>query len=51
MFFVFNRWEKNSSIIPSDVSCTYPLKKLLEFHKKHGKEGTIAVSANTDIEP
>ncbi|KAK8817114.1 hypothetical protein WA556_003011 [Blastocystis sp. ATCC 50177/Nand II] len=38
VFFVFN----------SDVSCTYPLKKLLEFHKKHGKEGTIAVTTVTD---
>lgn len=33
-FFVFN----------SDVTCVYPLKALLEFHKSHGKEGTILVT-------
>ena len=27
----------------SDVSCTYPLQKLVDFHRKHGKEGTIVV--------
>lgn len=32
-FFVFN----------SDVICRYPLKKFLEFHNNHGKEGTILV--------
>ena len=30
-FFVFN----------SDIICEFPLDKLLDFHKKHGKEGTI----------
>jgi mannose-1-phosphate guanylyltransferase len=34
LFFVFN----------SDISCTYPLQYLLDFHKKHGKEGTIMVT-------
>lgn len=33
LFFVFN----------SDVSCTYPLQELIEFHRSHGKEGTIVV--------
>lgn len=33
-FFVFN----------SDVTCEYPLKNLLEFHKSHGKEGTLMVT-------
>lgn len=33
LFFVFN----------SDVSCTYPLQKLVDFHRSHGKEGTIVV--------
>lgn len=33
-FFVFN----------SDVICEYPLKELLEYHKSHGKEGTIMVT-------
>jgi mannose-1-phosphate guanylyltransferase len=31
MFFVFN----------SDVICDYPLQKFVDFHKAHGKEGTI----------
>ena len=31
LFFVFN----------SDVICDYPLSKFIEFHKAHGKEGTI----------
>jgi hypothetical protein len=29
----------------SDVTCEYPLEALLEFHKGHGKEGTIMVRA------
>lgn len=33
-FFVFN----------SDVTCEYPLKDLLAFHRSHGKEGTIMVT-------
>lgn len=33
LFFVFN----------SDVSCTYPLQELIDFHRNHGKEGTIVV--------
>ena len=36
--FVFN----------SDVTCTFPRKKMLEFHRKHGKEGTIAVTKVKD---
>ena len=34
LFFVFN----------SDVICEYPLQDLVDFHKKHGKEGTIVVT-------
>lgn len=34
MFFVFN----------SDVICEFPLEKLIEFHKSHGKEGTIMLT-------
>jgi NDP-sugar pyrophosphorylase family protein len=33
-FFVFN----------SDVTCEYPLRDLLAFHKKHGGKGTIMVT-------
>ena len=38
MFFVFN----------SDVICDYPLSKFIEFHKSHGKEGTILATTVTD---
>jgi len=38
LFFVFN----------SDVICEFPLKKLVEFHKSHGKEGTIIVTTVED---
>jgi len=31
MFFMFN----------SDIICEYPLSEMIEFHKSHGKEGTI----------
>jgi len=34
LLFVFN----------SDVICHYPLDKMVEFHKSHGKEGTIMVT-------
>lgn len=36
--FVFN----------SDVTCRFPLKDMLDFHRKHGKEGTIAVTKVKD---
>lgn len=39
LFFVFN----------SDVICDYPLDKFIEFHKSHGKEGSIL--ATTVEEP
>jgi len=38
LFFVFN----------SDVICDYPLQKMLEFHKAHGKQGTILVTPVQD---
>jgi len=38
LFFVFN----------SDVICEYPLQSMLEFHKQHGKEGTIMVTKVED---
>jgi len=34
LFFVLN----------SDVICDFPFKEMLEFHKKHGKEGTILLT-------
>lgn len=36
--FVFN----------SDVTCRFPLKDMLDFHRKHGKEGTIAITKVKD---
>lgn len=38
LFLVFN----------SDVICDYPLDKFIEFHKSHGKEGTILVTPVED---
>jgi len=38
LFFVFN----------SDVICDYPLSKFIEFHKAHGKEGTILATTVED---
>ncbi|KAF2247795.1 hypothetical protein BU26DRAFT_531347 [Trematosphaeria pertusa] len=31
-------------VLNSDVTCEYPFKKLVEFHKQHGDEGTIVVT-------
>jgi mannose-1-phosphate guanylyltransferase len=36
--FVFN----------ADVTCEFPLEQMLAFHKKHGKEGTIATTQVKD---
>jgi mannose-1-phosphate guanylyltransferase len=38
LFFVFN----------SDVICEFPLDKMVEFHKSHGKEGTIMLTQVED---
>lgn len=38
MFFVFN----------SDVTCDFPLDRMIEAHKQHGQEGTIAVTQVKD---
>ena len=37
-FFVFN----------SDVICDYPLEKFIEFHKSHGKLGSILATPVED---
>lgn len=31
-------------VLNSDVICDFPFKDLLQFHRNHGKEGTIVVS-------
>ena len=38
LFFVFN----------ADIICDYPLLDMVEFHKKHGKEGTLVVTKVED---
>jgi len=38
LFFCFN----------SDVICDFPLQKLLDFHKSHGKEGTLITTKVED---
>ena len=38
LFFVFN----------SDVTCEFPLDKLVSFHKSHGREGTIMLTKVED---
>ncbi|EDO45402.1 predicted protein [Nematostella vectensis] len=31
-------------VLNSDVICDFPFREMVEFHKKHGKEGTIVVT-------
>ncbi len=38
-------------VLNSDVICDYPFKKMLEFHRSHGKEGTIVVSHDVLVRP
>ena len=35
-------------VLNSDVTCRFPFRELLAFHKKHGGEGTIMVTKVTD---
>eukprot|EP00796_Vickermania_ingenoplastis_P006475 gene6476-4663_t len=37
-------------VLNSDVTCPFPLKEFLAFHKKHGKEGSIMTTQVTDWE-
>ena len=34
-------------VLNSDVVCDFPFKQMAEFHKNHGKEGTIVVSIHS----
>lgn len=36
--------DKPFFVLNSDIICDFPFKKLIEFHKAHGKEGTIVVT-------
>ncbi|XP_038069061.1 mannose-1-phosphate guanyltransferase beta-A-like [Patiria miniata] len=31
-------------VLNSDISCEFPFQEMIDFHKKHGKEGTIVVT-------
>ncbi|XP_033123456.1 mannose-1-phosphate guanyltransferase beta-A-like [Anneissia japonica] len=31
-------------VLNSDISCVFPFKQMIEFHRNHGKEGTIVVT-------
>jgi mannose-1-phosphate guanylyltransferase len=31
-------------VLNADITCEYPFKKMIEFHKSHGKEGTLIVT-------
>lgn len=31
-------------VLNADITCEYPFKKMIEFHKAHGREGTLVVS-------
>ncbi len=31
-------------VLNADVTCTFPFKDMLAFHRAHGKEGTIMVT-------
>ncbi|EAN81505.1 GDP-mannose pyrophosphorylase [Trypanosoma cruzi] len=35
-------------VLNADITCRFPLRELLSFHQKSGKEGTIAVTKVTD---
>lgn len=31
-------------VLNSDIICDFPFKDMIQFHKSHGKEGTIVVN-------
>lgn len=37
-------------VLNSDVTCSFPFKEFLQFHKQHGKEGSIMTTKVTDWE-
>ena len=36
-------------VLNSDITCEYPFATMLEFHKSHGKEGTLVVRKSDNI--
>lgn len=36
-------------VLNSDITCEYPFTTMLEFHKSHGKEGTLVVRKSDNI--
>ncbi|VDO10310.1 unnamed protein product [Rodentolepis nana] len=41
---LLNDSEEPFFVLNSDIVCKYPFEKLMEFHKSHGREGTMAVT-------
>ncbi|KEG11191.1 mannose-1-phosphate guanyltransferase [Trypanosoma grayi] len=35
-------------VLNADITCRFPLRELLSYHRKHGREGTIAVTKVTE---
>ena len=31
-------------VLNSDISCEFPFREMIDYHTRHGKEGTIVVS-------
>lgn len=38
-------------VLNSDIICEFPFQNLLNFHRSHGKEGTIVVSHSVNLLP
>lgn len=41
---ILNKSEEPFFVLNSDIICDFPFKDLVNFHKNHGKEGTIVVT-------
>ena len=37
-------------VLNSDIICAFPFKEMAQFHKHHGKEGTIVVSSDGSVD-
>lgn len=38
-------------VLNSDITCDFPFKEMVAFHKNHGKEGTIVVRQYLILNP
>lgn len=41
---ILNKSQEPFFVLNSDIICDFPFKDLVDFHKNHGKEGTIVVT-------